>query len=117
MKIIALEEAFAVPAMATAGIVLKQPQRFGESYLTDLVRRLPDFTELRLKDMDEHGVDMQVLSLTDNQGLEMQPDPDIAVADARLANDAEAVRESPNRFAGLAALPLQDPAAAVRELR
>ena len=27
-------------------------------------RRLPDFTEYRLPDMDKHGIDMQVLSLS-----------------------------------------------------
>ena len=118
MKIIAMEEAFTVPAMTSRGIVMSQQQKFRESALADMVRRLPDFTELRLRDMDEHGVDMQVLSLTNNQGLELQPDPAIAVSDAKLANDvlAEAVRANPTRFAGLAVLPLQDPAAAVREL-
>lgn len=118
MKIIAMEEAFTVPAMTTRGILMTQRQKFRESVVRDLVRRLPDFTELRLKDMDEHGVDMQVLSLTNNQGLELQPDRAIAVSDAKLANDvlAETIRENPTRFAGLAVLPMQDPAAAVREL-
>jgi 2,3-dihydroxybenzoate decarboxylase len=118
VKIIAMEEAFTVPAMTTRGIVMKQQRKFRESALADMARRLPDFTDLRLKDMDEHGVDMQVLSLTNNQGLELQPDPAIAVSDAKLANDvlAEVVRAHPTRFAGLAVLPLQDPAAAVREL-
>ncbi|MGA5129958.1 amidohydrolase family protein [Streptomyces olivoreticuli] len=117
MKIIALEEAFSVPAMATAGAALHQPQKFLPSYLADLERRLPEFTELRLMDMDEHGVDMQVLSLT-NPGVQMQPDPAVAVSDTQLANDvlAGVVHENPTRFAGLAAMPLQDPAAAVREL-
>jgi 2,3-dihydroxybenzoate decarboxylase len=118
LKIIAMEEAFTVPAMTTRGILMNQQQRFRESALADMARRLPDFTELRLKDMDEHGVDMQVLSLTNNQGLELQPDVGIAVSDAKLANDvlAETVRANPTRFAGLAVLPFQDPAAAVREL-
>ncbi|MEZ0114444.1 hypothetical protein ABH920_008478 [Catenulispora sp. EB89] len=68
--------------MTTRGIVMKQQQKFRESALADMARRLPDFTELRLRDMDEHDVDMQVLSLTNNQGLEMQPDPAITVSDA-----------------------------------
>ena len=117
MKIIALEEAFSVPSMATHDAALHQPQAFRPDYLTDLERRLPDFTDLRLKDMDEHGVDVQVLSLT-NPGVQMQPDPAVAVSDAKLVNDvlAGVVHENPTRFAGLAAVPLQDPAAAVREL-
>lgn len=118
MKIIAMEEAFTVPALTTHGLAMSRWQRFRESELANMVRRLPDLADLRLADMDEHGVDVQVLSLTNNQGLELQPDPAIAVSDAKLANDVltEAVRAHPTRFAGLAVLPLQDPAAAVREL-
>jgi 2,3-dihydroxybenzoate decarboxylase len=49
----------------------------------------------------------------------VQPDPDIAVADARTANDflADIIKEHPQRFAGLAAVPLQDPPQAAAELR
>jgi hypothetical protein len=49
----------------------------------------------------------------------MQPDPDIAMADARTANDfpADIIKEHPQRFAGLAAIPLQDPPKAAAELR
>jgi 2,3-dihydroxybenzoate decarboxylase len=117
MKIIAMEEAFSVPKMATRGASLDQPSAFRPSVLENWERRLPDFTEYRLRDMDEHGVDVQVLSLT-NPGVQMQPDATIAVSDAQLANDvlAATIRENPTRFAGLAAMPLQDPLAAVREL-
>jgi 2,3-dihydroxybenzoate decarboxylase len=68
--------------------------------------------------MDRNGVDMQVLSLT-SPGIQVQPDPDIAVADARTANDflADIIKEHPQRFAGLAAVPLQDPPQAAAELR
>jgi len=68
--------------------------------------------------MDRHGVDMQVLSLT-SPGIQLQPDPDIAVADARNANEflAGIINEHPTRFAGLAAIPLQDPPRAAVELR
>jgi 2,3-dihydroxybenzoate decarboxylase len=68
--------------------------------------------------MDRHGVDMQVLSLT-SPGIQMQPDPEIAVADAVAANDylSAVIGEHPGRFAGLAAVPLQDPGQAAAELR
>jgi predicted TIM-barrel fold metal-dependent hydrolase len=68
--------------------------------------------------MDRNGVDMQVLSLN-SPGIQVQPDPDIAVADARTANDflAGIIKQHPQRFAGLAALPLQDPPRAATELR
>ena len=75
----------------------------------DWHRKLVDFTEYRLPDMDRNDVHMQVLSLT-SPGIQVQPDPDIAVADARTANDflADIIKEHPQRFAGLAAIPLQD---------
>ncbi|MEV6605835.1 amidohydrolase family protein [Kutzneria sp. NPDC051319] len=116
MRVIALEEAFSVPEVipwpgpAGAGMPARWAEEWG--------RRLPDLTELRLADMDEHGVDVQVLSLT-SPGLEVVEDPAEAVAAARRVNDqlAEAVAAHPNRFAGFAALPLRDPDAAVAELR
>src|SRR5215471_16319817 len=60
---------------------------------------------------------MQVLSLT--FGVEVITDPAEAVTAARKVNDylAEVVAAHPTRFAGFAALPLQDPDAAVVELR
>jgi 2,3-dihydroxybenzoate decarboxylase len=59
-------------------------------------------------EMDEHGVDMQVLSLT-SPGIQMQPDPQIAVADAHTANDflAGVIGEHPRRFQRMAAVPLR----------
>jgi 2,3-dihydroxybenzoate decarboxylase len=81
-------------------------------------QRLVDVTEHRIPDMDTHGVDMQVLSLT-SPGIQMQPDPSIALDDARRGNDhlAEIVRRWPDRFSALAALPLQAPDEAADELR
>lgn len=117
MKVIALEEGFWYDALSTDGSPLAhipvKPDKVAEWR-----RKLVDFTEIRLPDMDAHGIDMQVLSLT-APGLQMQPDPEIAVADARRANDflATVIRAHPDRFHGLAALPLQDPPRAVAELR
>ena len=73
--------------------------------------------EQRLADMDKQGVDVQVLSihtpfvgyhLDAKQGLEL----------ARDVNDeiAGLVRQQPNRFAGLATLPVQDVKSAIGEL-
>jgi len=75
-----------------------------------------DLGESRLHEMDEAGIDMQVLSLT-VPGLERFPAED-AVALARDINDelAAAVRRNPARFAGFAALPTLDPQAAAAEL-
>ena len=67
--------------------------------------------------MDAAGVDMQVLTLT-TPGVHVESAAR-GVALASLVNDAFAdiVTRYPSRFAALAALPLQDPAASVRELK
>ena len=117
MKLIALEEAFWYDKLATDGSPLSHLPVKPEA-IASWRRLLPDFTEFRLPDMDKYGVDMQVLSLT-SPGIQMQPDPEIAVADARTANDflATVISAHPRRFAGLAAIPLQDPERAAAELR
>ncbi len=69
----------------------------------------------RLEMMDKHGIDMQVLSYTNfAQFAPKEQAPDLC----RKANDrlAEMVTAHPDRFAGFATLPWQDPEAAVREL-
>jgi 2,3-dihydroxybenzoate decarboxylase len=118
MRYIALEEAFFVPELADLQpahqrlMQLLKPE-FAERY----ERRLPDFTEYRLAEMDDAGIDLQVLSLT-SPGLQVDIDAEKARANARLANDylAKIVAQHPDRFRGFAALPLQDPAAAAAEL-
>lgn len=75
-------------------------------------------TEDRLQLMDECGIEMAVLSLASN-GVQELPDPAVAVRSAREANDALAavVSSHPDRYAGFAALPMQDVPAACEELR
>jgi len=106
MKIIALEESFWYEKLTTEGSTVSHVQ-VKSAVAADWQRKLVDFTEYRLPDMDRNGVDVQVLSLT-SPGIQVQPDPDIAVADARTANDflADIIKEHPQRFAGLAAIPL-----------
>ena len=71
----------------------------------------------RIRAMDEDGIDIQVMSLNP-QFFRDQLDKDVAIDCARVVNDeiAEAVAANPDRFAGIAALPLQDAKAAVAEL-
>jgi len=66
--------------------------------------------------LEKEGVDLQVLTLT-TPGTHVET-PARAVELARLVNDAFAaiVRERGGRFAALATLPLNDPAASAREL-
>ena len=67
--------------------------------------------------MDESGVAIMILSLN-APAVQAIYDVKQAIAVARQANDvlAAEVRKRPDRFAGLAALPMQDPEAAAQEL-
>lgn len=89
-----------------------------ESPHTALFRaRLTDAGDRRIADMDELGIDHQVLSLT-TPGVELFDLP-LARELATLTNEriAEATRLHPDRFSGLAAVALQDVDFSVRELR
>ena len=72
----------------------------------------------RLELMDELGIDLQLLSpnpLTFFHGIEA----DLALRFCRVHNDAmaEIIAQHPDRLLGAAALPMQDPDAAARELQ
>lgn len=118
MKIIAIEEAFAMDGLKMVPKLSNYKGPRDPAVLADWVRRNADFTELRLPDMDKNGVSVQVLSLT-SPGIQAVRDVAGALADAKAANDylAGVVSQHPDRFKGFAALPLQDPEAAVQELR
>jgi 2,3-dihydroxybenzoate decarboxylase len=70
-----------------------------------------------LADMDAAGIEMSILSLS-ALGIQGIPARKQAVEAAQRANDylAEQVARNPKRFQGFAALPMQDPDAAAREL-
>ena len=87
-----------------------------EPFSDVLLGRLLDIGANRIKDMDDAGIDMQVLSLT-APGIE-QFDPKIGARLAQQSNDALAqiIGRHPERFTGFAALPAKDPDAAVKEL-
>jgi predicted TIM-barrel fold metal-dependent hydrolase len=109
---IGLEEHFAIPETLddSAGFV-------PGAYWKELSRRLLDMHEGRLREMDQNGMEMMVLSLN---APTVQAIPSIAKAHeiAVRANDflAEQVAKRPDRFQAFAALPLQDPDLATREL-
>ena len=73
--------------------------------------------EARLAIMDDVGVDVQILSVLP-PFFRYELDEEIGLAAAQAINDdiAELCRMWPDRFIGLATLPLQDPEASVREL-
>jgi len=81
-----------------------------------LREKLEDLGELRLKEMDEAGVDVQVLS--HGAPATQKLDAQTAVRVARSVNDRlrQTVKARPDRFAAFATLPSADPKAAADEL-
>jgi predicted TIM-barrel fold metal-dependent hydrolase len=116
--IIALEEHYADPAVheytRTAG-GMGQGTMPGGMY-GKLIPRLNDLGALRLKEMDEAGIDVQVISHAPSAIQQVPAEASVKLA--RAANDRlhEAILRHPTRFAGFAALPTPDPAAAAQEL-
>ncbi|KXX83276.1 2,3-dihydroxybenzoate decarboxylase [Madurella mycetomatis] len=114
---IALEEAWATPeSLASSGLVTSLAPKgvIGP----DLVASLLDVHGTRLRQMDDNGVDMMVLSLS-SPGAQGVADPVAAAALARSANDklAEEVSRDPKRFAGLVSVSMHGAGEAARELR
>ncbi|MDH4190922.1 MAG: amidohydrolase family protein [Betaproteobacteria bacterium] len=79
-------------------------------------KRLDDLGELRIREMDEAGIAIQVLS--HGAPALQRMNAETAVPLARRANDRlkQTVDAHPDRFAGFAALPTADPQAAADEL-
>jgi aminocarboxymuconate-semialdehyde decarboxylase len=73
--------------------------------------------EVRLRDMDAMGVDMQLLSPAPNQ-FYYWADPDLARQIARLINEhmAELVAQHPDRLVGLGSVALQHPELSIEQL-
>jgi len=82
----------------------------------DIHTRLHDFDNLRIKEMDEAGIDIQVLSLGAPSTQKLPAES--AAQMAREVNDrlAAQIKKNPRRFAGFAALPTAVPEAAADEL-
>ncbi|MBW8791768.1 MAG: amidohydrolase, partial [Rhizobium leguminosarum] len=110
---IALEEHFAIPETLqdSAGFV-------PGIYWDELKSRLLDVQERRIREMNENGIEMMLLSLN-APAVQAVPNRQKATELARRANDflAEQVALRPDRFKGLAALAMQDPDGAAEELR
>jgi len=108
---IALEEHFAIP------------ETFENSYAVkdlpspDAKDKLLDVGDGRVAEMDRGGVEIAILSLV-APGTQGIPNVKEAIDTARRSNDylAEHVAKNPKRLKGFAALPLQDPQAAIQEL-
>ncbi len=109
---IGLEEHFAV-----LGTVVDSEKYFAKEIWPEFKYRLMDIHERRLNEMDENDIEFNVLSLN-SPAIQAVYDPKKAIEMAKWANDflAEQIAKNPKRFAGLAALPMQDPDAATAEL-
>jgi predicted TIM-barrel fold metal-dependent hydrolase len=80
--------------------------------------RLLDIHERRLAEMDENEIEFAVISLN-SPAIQAILNPQQAIDMAKRANDflAEQIAKQPKRFAGFAALPMQNPDAAIAELQ
>jgi 5-carboxyvanillate decarboxylase len=127
---IAVEEAFVTQEIADqwdaildAGSIGEPGfRKMGETILSDspgtrlIHERLIDLGEGRIRDMDEAGIDVQVISLT-SPGVQVFAGH-LAAELASKANNklAHAVQTHPHRFVGLAAVAPQLPKVAAREI-
>lgn len=110
---IALEEHWAIPETIGDSASL-----IGDSSgWSNVEKRLLDTEDLRLAEMDKYGIEFSILSLN-APAIQAILDTKEAIETSQMANDrlAEEVAKHPDRFAAFAALPMQDPDAAAREL-
>ena len=93
------------------------PPGLPQELVEHLRGRLLDFHDQRLRDMDAAGIEFAILSMN-APTVQGMLDTRAAIALSIKANDllAEQVARRPDRFAGFAALPMQDPDAAAAEL-
>ncbi|HUQ74533.1 MAG TPA: amidohydrolase family protein [Burkholderiales bacterium] len=110
---IALEEHFAIPE------TLNDSKGFlPDALWPELSSRILDIHGRRIEEMDRHGVEIMILSLN-APAVQAIPDAKKAAEIARRANDylAAEIAKRPSRFRGFAALAMQDPDEATRELQ
>ncbi|WP_217430230.1 amidohydrolase family protein [Sphingomonas bacterium] len=122
MRLIATEEGFAPVEYIDEYLKLSEHLDTGVSrYLAMYYRQasvVRQFTDLdsRLPEMDEYGVDVHLLGIA-APGVQAF-DAALGTDLAQIANETlvKAIARHPTRFAGLAAVAPQDPAAAAREV-
>ncbi|MFD1554754.1 amidohydrolase family protein [Paraburkholderia silviterrae] len=109
---IALEEHFAID------LTIDQSKGYAPSHVWEMLKsNLLDIEQQRLERMEQGGTAYSILSLN-SPGIQGIPDIAESIDVAKRANDvlAEHVARHPSRLGGFAALPMQDPEAAAREL-
>ena len=114
---IALEEHYESPTWDATGNPENETARNKEEYFEAVKARLHS-PEIRIKEMDRNGVEMFIMSLT-QPGIQEVLDTDEAVKRAHEMNIwiyENYVQKYPTRFNAFAAVALQDPEAACKEL-
>lgn len=112
---VTLEEHFVFPGAEATTFM---PYGIPPDVWVRIEAKLADVEQYRLPEMDANGVQMQVLSLNAN-GIQGEANVRSAILHAKQANDwmvEKFISKHPTRFAGFAAVPLQDPKAAADEL-
>ncbi|WP_167476455.1 amidohydrolase family protein [Nocardia arthritidis] len=122
---IAIEEAFhnprdVRPLLSDPELLQQFSDRAGltPAFYRPVLERLGEFDEIRLGEMDRGGISHAILSFT-APGIQSIIDPRRARDEAKRQNDflAETIARHPDRYSGFAAVALQDPTAAIAELR
>ncbi len=114
---IALEEHYESPSWDATGDPMNETARNKEDYFAAVKERLHS-PEIRLKEMDRNGVEMFIMSLT-QPGIQEVLDTEEAIKRAHEMNIwifENYVQKYPKRFNAFAAVALQNPEAAGREL-
>jgi predicted TIM-barrel fold metal-dependent hydrolase len=109
-RVIAIEEHYSDKELAahfTGADAVQAPR---------VVERLNDLGALRLKEMDEAGIDIQVLSHGAPSAQKLDREASLALVPKVNDRLAVMVQAKPDRFAAFAVLPTADPAAAADEL-
>lgn len=124
MKLITIEEHFISTAVNNAYTKVKTQDATPEEknkaqFIANFIAkddRITEIGEKRLAYMDKSGVDVQIISYGNNNPMDLPAE--YAIPLCRQANDelAEKCQAYPERFYGLASLPVADVPAAVAEL-
>lgn len=117
MKIVALEEHVVPRQISEAWVRTADRQDISVAYSPQhLTMRLESLGDLRLSEMADSGVDVQVLSLPGPALQNFEPAEAIALAADFNNAMAQTVAQRPDKFEAFATLPTPAPEAAAREL-
>ena len=106
-QVIALEEHYYDSDIAAAN---------GSGQRPGITERLSDLGAIRLREMDEAGIDVQVISHAPPAAQNMNAEMAVEMAARANGRLHETVLSRPDRFAGFATLPTPDPQGAADEL-